>query len=155
MIAANYIAKLTPTPVGANAADVRNWLKQMKWPAKPLKPMGKDTWILGFSSQIDDQFVKWGESLMLLTWIPNKQQMRNQPIIAGDKPKPIPQKQWDGVTHDKGDPWEQYMANTRGNAKPEANISLQSSRAPGNTGVSQRVTDGPVEERFKKQDAQN
>ena len=154
MIAANYIAKLTPTPVGANAADVRNWLKQMKWPAKPLKPMGKDTWILGFSSQIDDQFVKWGESLMLLTWIPNKQQMRNQPIIAGDKPKPIPQKQWDGVTHDKGDPWEQYMANTRGNAKPEANISLQSSRAPGNTGVSQRVTDGPVEERFKKQDAQ-
>ena len=54
------VAKLSPTPVGANFDTVKEWLEMKQWKAKPLKSLGPQTWLIGFEHKVPDQWVSWG-----------------------------------------------------------------------------------------------
>ena len=108
------VAKLSPTPVGASMDDIKKWIKLIGWKAKPMRPIKPDTWLLGFEEKIEDQFIKWGESTMLLTWLPDRKDLKKQVVIAGDAMK-VSMPETKGDSSESGfDPWMAYINRQKG-----------------------------------------
>ena len=141
------VAKLSPTPVGASMDDLKKWLKQLGWKAKPIRPLKQDTWLLGFEEQIDDQFVKWGDATMLLTWLPDRHDMQSKVIIAGDVQKPRGKEGPAAPSDLLQDPWMTYLNRQKQDRGP---MGDRLTPAP----VNPRSVDGPTESRFKKNEEQ-
>ena len=137
------VAKLSPTPVGASMDDIKKWLKQIGWKAKPMRPLKQDTWLLGFEERIEDQFVKWGDSTMLLTWLPDRKDFQKQVVIAGDVGKPSNHENKSDSQDGLSDPWLAYINRQKMQTGGEGQ---RPSLAPANP----RSVDGPTESRFKK-----
>ena len=137
------VAKLSPTPVGASMDDIKKWLKQIGWKAKPMRPLKQDTWLLGFEERIEDQFVKWGDSTMLLTWLPDRKDFQKQVVIAGDVGKPSNHETKSDSQDSLSDPWLAYINRQKMQTGGEGQ---RPSLAPANP----RSVDGPTESRFKK-----
>ena len=149
MVKVDYLAKLCPTPLGASMDDVKKWIKGMGWQARPIKPLGSETWLLGLTEKIDDQFVQWGDNMMLLSWLPNKRHEKSQAILAGPKPKSDIVENREQTPGMQPDPWASYLMNRKPIVESGASSKSQQSHAS-----VIRAPEGPIEDRFKKQDAQ-
>lgn len=147
VINVTVVAKLSPTPVGAGMDDVKKWVKLIGWKAKPMRPIKQDTWLLGFEERIEDQFVKWGDSTMLLTWLPDRKDYQKQVVIAGDIVKSQPQDAKLDSQDGFNDPWLAYINRQKLNAGGDGS---KGQLIPSNT----RSVDGPTESRFKKNEEQ-
>ena len=148
MINVTVVAKLSPIPVGAGMEDVKKWLKLIGWKAKPIRPLRQDAWLLGFEGKIEDQFVKWGETTMLLTWLPDRKETHKSHIIAGEAVKSQA-----GTNQDNQDvpfdPWMAYI-NKQKSGKEQPPTGGKS----GDSMIPQRSVDGPTETRFRKHEEQ-
>ena len=143
-----YWAKLAPTPPGATFADVMNWIKEMGWPAKPIRPVGGSAWIIGASEKFTECFGMWNESTMLVHWLPPKSEKPQAVVLAG-----VVSRSTSTVTpasSDIDDPW----ANWKGRVNMTSTSNGSSLVKPPLAPVTQRTLDGPTEERFKKHDDQ-
>ena len=112
-----------------------------------IRPLKQDTWLLGFEEKIDDQFVRWGDATMLLTWLPDRHDMQSKVIIAGDVQK---SRGKDGQATSGEllqDPWMTYLNRQK---QERGNMGDRPIPAP----VNPRSVDGPTESRFKRNEEQ-
>eukprot|EP00438_Fugacium_kawagutii_P031939 Skav201880 [mRNA] locus=scaffold550:187977:193148:- [translate_table: standard] len=149
-----HMARLEPTPVGASQDALREWLDSMKLAAKPIRPIGHKAWLVGFQDKPSEQWYTWNGNMMLLSFYKDKENVPTKPIVAGSTKSKIPIKdQTDAMDLDIGDPWMHFReknglgTNATMNRQPGGNAGPAASAAV-------RVAQGPIEDRFKQQDAQ-
>ena len=147
-----WVAKIVPTPVGANFEDVKKFLQEMKWQARPLKALGSQAWLIGAPNKFDASFGRWNDQVLLIHWLPKKNAQNPKIIVASHSNKTSfaldSSNTKDGVSDDATpDAWANWIT-------PVSHQSSQSSIAPKDRSVPIRALDGPVEERFKKQESE-
>lgn len=147
-----YFAKLAPTPLGASHDQVQTWLKEINWMAKPVKPLGSSAWMIGAPEKFEATWASWNNQLLLLTWFPPKNSHEQKVVVAGAvKPKPIAA---DGgksneISRLHTDPWANYV---RQSGRPlDSDMPKEEAKS---SATIPRVTTGPIEDRFTKQDQQ-
>eukprot|EP00438_Fugacium_kawagutii_P034629 Skav223585 [mRNA] locus=scaffold689:188752:193908:+ [translate_table: standard] len=144
-----HMFKIAPTPVGATAAELTQFLQTAKWKAKPIRALNATTWLCAAEDRSGENFLTWNGSKLLIKWMEQKKNHEGV-IIAGvapkqnkpkdeDKPKDAPQMLLN-------DPWAPWAANRAQNsAFAIAAPSASASQPP-------RKIDAPLESRFKAQD---
>lgn len=143
----NHMAKLSPTPTGASYEDVVQWIQKQGWDAKPVRPLGATQWMVGFSKVVDQTWATWNDQLMLLNWLPSRERKAPSALVAGNIPKE--QMATNNKVTDVPDPWQSYITMNGSSgitAGSKSSIPAQSTQV--------RMTEGPIEDRFKKQDQQ-
>ena len=147
-----HFAKLAPTPLGASHEQVQKWLTEIRWEAKPVKPLGSSAWMIGAPEKFEATWASWNNQLLLLSWFPPKNSHEQKIVVAGSvKPK---MNASDGtkpaeMNRLSPDPWANYVRQSgrlldSDTPKDEAKSSA----------AIPRITTGPIEERFSKQDQQ-
>lgn len=155
----NHFAKLTPTPVGASQEEVQAWLVEVSWEARPIKPLGSKSWLIGAENRFAGTFAMWNDQMLILTWLPPKNRVAEKVILAG-APALISQanKTDSSVPRDEifeQDPWAQYQSRSSNVANEGLNKGMElDSHKSKNVPVAARAPSGPIEERFKLQDQQ-
>eukprot|EP00438_Fugacium_kawagutii_P033239 Skav228423 [mRNA] locus=scaffold1325:267313:272607:+ [translate_table: standard] len=143
-----YMAKISPLPNGATQESIKAWLTKLNIAAKPLKPLGPKSWMIGRENKFDDQWLTWNTCVVLVTWLQEKAQPKNAPIVAGRMPKHEPVAAGDkSETLLSEDPWQTYIANNQG----KTNVARPAA-ASVSTAATARIVEGPIEERFKAHD---
>ena len=147
-----HFAKLAPTPVGASHEQVLAWLKEIDWLAKPVKPLGASAWMIGAPKKFEATWASWNNQLLLLSWFPPKSTQAQKVVVAGSvQPKTTANEVVNSVTTGglQVDPWAAYVRQSG---------RVLDNEAPKGDGRSTssipRVTTGPIEDRFAKQDQQ-
>lgn len=138
-----FTAKLAPTPLGATYDTIKMLIETKKWQARPIKPLGAQAWLLGFEEKIDESWISWNEKMLLLSWDVQKKQKDVQTVLAGQQNLNFKPKQPMKLTDD--DPWANYI-------KKNGVSAITGSNAAASNHVV-RACEGPIEERFKEQDA--
>eukprot|EP00435_Cladocopium_sp_Y103_P053164 s137_g17.t1 len=139
-----FTARLAPTPVGATFDTVKSWIDLKQWNAKPLKPLGPEMWLLGFSEKVTESWISWNGKMMLLTWNSDQIKKDVRPILAGHV-QGLHKSKAEVVTQGD-DPWANWYKN-HGNP---ANATASTAVAP----PPARPCEGPIEQRFAEQSAQ-
>lgn len=148
----HHIAKIAPLPLGVIQESLKTWLTQAGLQAKPLKPFGSKAWLLGFQEKIQEQWLSWNNTVVLIEWAQEKKLQHAPPVLAGRLPKT------DKQISDATDPWMHEDPWTKYRNRQDAGVAASSHRLPVPPNVAAnnaapRVTEGPIEERFKTQDA--
>ena len=143
-VACKVFAKLAPTPTGATQNQVTEWLEQVGWTAKAIRPLGSNAWLLGAPEKIDATFASWNQQSLLLNWLPSKETVDRKVVLAGPKPKQEVIHKNDGATQQ--DPWATYLANKQ-QTKPLNTVDAQQPAT-----AASRAVSGPIDERFKQQE---
>ena len=137
-----FTARLAPTPVGATFETVKELIEHKKWPARPIKSLGANTWLIGFSVKVDESWISWNGKLMLLTWDAEKKQNHVKPVLAGKFMGSNSKMVAKSVEDDPRATWLKKHPNAQG----------QTSSSIAKTHVA-RSCEGPIEERFAAQDS--
>ena len=137
-----FTARLAPTPVGATFDTIKELIEHKQWKARPLKSLGADTWLIGFSEKVNESWISWMNKLILITWDEPRKQEVVRPVLAGRFTLPMVPK-LSPKTGDE-DPWAKWIQNRNA----EGPQSTSSAVAPVT-----RACQGPIEERFTAQDA--
>lgn len=145
-----FMAKLNPTPVGVSQDELRKWLEQAKLQAKPIKPLGRQTWLLGFAKKTDEQWWTWNGQLMMLTFLPTRDAQNAKPVVASAAVKPEKHTQPSTASEPIVDAWADYRLK-QGLPMP-TQTAAKSTGLAGNSNQPVRVTEGPIEHRFQQQD---
>eukprot|EP00438_Fugacium_kawagutii_P027906 Skav231452 [mRNA] locus=scaffold1847:562743:567629:- [translate_table: standard] len=142
--------KMTPTPPGATAGEIMQFLKTMSWRAKPIRALSGSTWLCASETQYPDSFLTWNNNTILIKWIPS----RNAPnvvIVAGNPPKKPSRAKvseaGDPMQIPSNDPWAAFRLQNGNMMTPSA----AGGNASNNAGQFRKV-DAPLENRFKQQD---
>eukprot|EP00435_Cladocopium_sp_Y103_P020572 s3888_g5.t1 len=136
------VARMSPTPLGADYEAIKNWIAERKWKAKPIESLGPQTWLIGFEQKITDQWVSWGGQLMLITWEEPRVHKQVKPLVAGQT-QVVKAK---AMTQDMPeDPWAAW--HRKHGTSPAQVPAASAPSAP-------RIVEGPIEQRFQKQDEQ-
>ena len=147
-----HFAKLAPTPIGATHDQVQEWLKEIAWKAKPVKPLGSSAWMIGAPEKFEATWASWNNQSLLLTWFPPKNLQEQKVVVAGGvKPKSNSHETVGSsqVPRLEVDPWAAYVHQNGRKLDSERNGD------DGKSGTSgPRITTGPIEDRFAKQDQQ-
>ena len=147
-----HFAKLAPTPVGATHEQVQTWLKEIRWEAKAVKPIGSAAWMIGAPVKFEATWASWNNQLLLLTWLPPKNPQEQKIVVAGairNKQVVSDVSQASDAGKLLSDPWENYV---RQSGRP-LDIDVPKDDAKSSS-IIPRVTTGPIEDRFSKQDQQ-
>eukprot|EP00438_Fugacium_kawagutii_P029471 Skav209238 [mRNA] locus=scaffold293:433722:439145:+ [translate_table: standard] len=148
-ICVEHIAKLTPTPEGATADTIKQWISQMQMTARPIKPLGQRTWLLGFTEKTDKQWFLFNDQYMMLQFLPDRNEAKQTPIVVSAAPKSASSTNGASVNAaDDDDPWAAYRKNNGIEPPSVSNKSpVQGASMP-----APRVIQGPIEDRFQQQD---
>eukprot|EP00438_Fugacium_kawagutii_P035289 Skav201140 [mRNA] locus=scaffold4217:208928:214363:- [translate_table: standard] len=149
-IQVQHIAKLAPTPVGVSQDELRKWIAKVGLDARPIKPLSHRAWLLGFATKVDTTWYTWNSQVMMLTFLPPRDQEVVKPVVAGH----VPIKEETSSSNKmmlQSDPWAPYLAKQ---AMASGNLTPAAPPAASGNNTGTRSTSGPVEERFKQQDAQ-
>lgn len=138
-----FTAKLAPTPLGATYDTIKALIESKKWQARPIKPLGAQAWLLGFAEKSKENWISWNEKMLLLSWDNEMKQKNVQAVLAGQQNLKVTAKQQ--VRTNDEDPWANYI-------KKNGVTSMGGSNATAANQVV-RACEGPIEERFKEQDA--
>ena len=148
-----HFAKIAPTPIGAMFDEVQAWLIEVDWPAKPIRPLGSDAWMIGASTRFEADWASWNNQLLLLTWFPPKNRHDSKVVVAGSHPKSAESQPSSAPSSSdslQSDPWAMYFQNSGRtldvDKKQNDPVKMMSS-------VPRTIT-GPIEDRFQKQDSQ-
>lgn len=129
--------------MGVTFETIKELIELKGWKARPIKPLGAQAWLLGFAERIDESWISWNEKMLLLTWDAEKKQKDVLPVLAGQQNIRHQAKQVTKPADD--DPWGSYIRKTGSTPFAPANANTQASAS--------RAREGPIEERFKEQDA--
>eukprot|EP00438_Fugacium_kawagutii_P020389 Skav231744 [mRNA] locus=scaffold1584:181040:183616:+ [translate_table: standard] len=149
-IMAKVMFKISPTPAGATAGEILQFLKTMGWKAKPIRALAGSTWLCASEVQYPESFLTWNDKTILVKWIPS----RNTPnivIVAGNAPK-LSQK---SKPSDNGDPFQLPGNDPWAAFKLQNGSSMVQGQASGATGPGPnpaRKIEAPIENRFRQQD---
>ena len=154
----NHFARLTPTPVGASQEEVQAWLLEVSWEARPIKPLGSHSWLIGAETRFQGTFAMWNDQMLILTWLPPRNRVSEKVIVAGAPGLTKHVNNSDSLGSQdmifEHDPWAQYQSRVSnvGHDGPvkgtESGIQKSQNNHP------PRAPPGPIEERFKSQEQQ-
>ena len=136
------VIKVQPMPPGATHSEIEKWIHNLQWPARPLKSLSGTVWLLGVTDKkwVVPAFTTWNEQAVMIREVQPKTMPSRNPIVAGRPPQmPTVHAQ----QQPPEDPWMAY----RVQHKIETAPSARPNHMP-------RQTEGPVEERFNKQQKQ-
>ena len=85
-IPANFMFRISPTPVGATAENIRQWFKSLKQHAKPIRALGDSTWLCASSAKFEEEFLVWDEDMVLVKWLAPRYHQKQSPILASVRP---------------------------------------------------------------------
>lgn len=149
-----HVAKLTPTPVGVSLNGLKQWLEQVGLSARPIKPLGRQTWLVGFAEKTETRWWSWNGQVMMLNFLPEKGTISQRPIVASAAPKGDAKSaravSKDGLSHD---PWMEFRIKN-GMSMPQRNTPESAAASSTSTKNVARVTEGPIKQRFLQQDMQ-
>lgn len=153
----NHFAKLTPTPIGASQEEVQAWLTEVAWEARPIKPLGSRSWLIGAADRFTGTFAVWNDQMLILTWLPPRTRASERIVVSG---APVSSQQ--SLKHESGgprdaifetDPWAQYHSGVK-NGEHVVKSNDSGSKPSNVSNAIARAPPGPIEERFKIQDQQ-
>ena len=73
LVAANFLLKVQPVPVGSTMDRVQQWITAHKWPAKPVKALTGNAWLCAAEERFPDTFAHWNKTSVLIKWIEAKE----------------------------------------------------------------------------------
>lgn len=149
-----HMAKLTPTPVGVSMDAIKQWLEQVNLPARPIKQLGQQTWLIGFSRKVEDRWWAWNGQVMMLNFLPEKDLVVAKPVVASAAPR-VDNKTTQASYGDASptDPWAEFRLKNGLPMPSNTKVGNAASSGAPNPQTN-RVTEGPIEQRFQQQDAQ-
>lgn len=147
-ILSKHLFKITPTPVGAQIAEIQKFLQGVKWKAKPIRALSSNTWLCTAEEKYSDTFLTWNNTTILVRWL-NEKPKGNNIILAGQAPKKMKQQEKtassEAAVAPPVDAWAQYRATHGNHFQANGNgLAAQNQQA--------RSIDAPMESRFKAQD---
>ena len=130
--------RLSGLPPGLRSEDLIAWGSAVKWPLRPLRPLGPRQWIVGAASTAPDGHLSFNDQPILVQRVPPR--TTAQPIVCAGR---VPPQAQAGMRDEEdpwqhNDPWKQYLHKTRP-------IETATPTAP-------RQIAAPTEERFQEQD---
>ena len=54
----NHMFKVAPAPVGTTADQIRTWIEQQGWEAKPIRALSSTTWLCAAESKFEGTFLQ-------------------------------------------------------------------------------------------------
>ncbi len=123
IVAANFMYKLTPVPIGVTHEQVTKWMENQTWRAKPIRALANDTWLIAAEEQLEVEFAAWNSQTILVKAI--QKRANNTPVIvAGNVPRAgkSGNGRSNGVELHK-DPWADFLANKGNNSSHQGNAS--------------------------------
>ena len=130
--------RLSGLPPGLRSEDIAAWGQAVKWPLRPLRPLGPRQWIVGATAPPPDGHLSFNDQPVLVQRMPGK--AASQPVVCAGRVPPPPDIKAPGNEDPwiQTDPWKQYLQKLR----------------PGeaSTGPASRQLAAPTEEKFKEQD---
>lgn len=148
-VAVNALYRLQPVPFGILPDVLTEACKAIKWNIKPIKRSG-NSWLVGADKQSPDRFLIIDGTTIFIKEV-EKGNVGKEPIcLAGPRPKK--------TQNDRGadpfiadDPWASFKPSSLGQS-PAVTSFNQASVQSSSQGASRQLN-GPVEERFKSQEA--
>eukprot|EP00434_Breviolum_minutum_P001907 symbB.v1.2.001687.t1/scaffold93.1/size335462/2 len=150
LVPANFMFRISPTPVGASVENIRQWFKSLKKTAKPIRALGDSTWLCASSEKFEDEFLIWGEDMVLVKWLAPRYSQKQSPVLASVKP--ISQTQSTGSSKENSsydaifqeDPWANWNPNARSESLQKPKIAIDAAA------LKPRAIEAPLEDRFKQ-----
>ena len=59
IVAANFMYKLTPVPIGVTHDQIAKWMSNQTWKAKPIRALANDTWLVASEERLEVEFAAW------------------------------------------------------------------------------------------------
>lgn len=134
--------KLEPLPFGVTQQSLHEWALLYKWKIRAIKALGPRTWLITSADQPPEQLLQFNGHPLIARYIPPKTQAPAQSIIAGPRPRKGSGKGKQTSTPEgtlSQDPWATYLARNSQGSHP-------ATQPP-------RSNEGPIEAKFKQQDA--
>ena len=147
--AVRFLYKVQPTPVGATAETVSEWMGKMNWDGRPIKALGDHAWLIGSEAVQNQQFLLWSSKSVLIKPVQSRHKQVQSAIVAGFVPKEdvMRESQQDVDILQTNDPWSKWKPNVNGDSKHSSSGLNSQSTGP-------RQVEAPIENRFKKQEEQ-
>ena len=134
-----WMGKISPTPKGASAKDVAEWIQQQNWQARPIRALNSSVWLIGFTHEMrPEAFTTWNDAPILLQELRPRRQPLEQTIIAGRPPTGAQDN-----PREPDDPWAAYLKRTGA-----------ANNMPPSAQVAKRAVEAPLEDRFKQHQSQ-
>eukprot|EP00438_Fugacium_kawagutii_P021778 Skav205464 [mRNA] locus=scaffold4885:263184:268607:+ [translate_table: standard] len=147
-----HIAKLTPIPDGASADSIKLWIDEMKLNARPIKPLGQKTWLLGFGEKIESSWFFWNDQMVMVQFLPDRAESKKNPVVVSAAPRAaLKAQQESSMEVDSDDPWAAYRSAKGMDVTNDGKKSSQNG-ATASTATAARIIQGPIEQRFQDQD---
>lgn len=150
----HFLAKVSPTPVGATADNLREWLKAQGLRGKPVRALNTSTWLISTVERVSQQFLTWHGNSVLLTPIQSRIEKTRPTVMAGKKR----QDRADAISDDFEDPWMSEDPWSRWSSESKSTASSSSSDRTGGettTKMTQQMTHQQKEMQSMKTKLQN
>ena len=83
VIVTHYLAKVSPTPIGASTDNVRTWLQSQGIQGKPVKALGSSAWMISTVDRPKRGFLTWGSNSILISPITPWSEKAKPTVVAG------------------------------------------------------------------------
>ena len=147
VVPANHMFRISPVPCGATSEHLRQWFKEHKLKAKPVRSLGDRVWLCAASEKFADEFLTWGNDIALVKWLNKKSTSQQSTVLASIKSFPTrqippPQEGTDSIWND--DPWSQW----KGTSSASASL-IQRPKSVNPSFAATRTVEAPIEDRFR------
>ena len=142
-IADKDIYKVSPLPYGCSPISLTQWLQHIDWDAKPVRPVGPQSWLIAASNPPPLQFHTFNGQPTLIRQLPPRGNKPQPVVVAGARldSRPVNQSSSQQLT---GDPW----ANAWANYKPTTSSVNNGTSAP----KTPEIGIGSVQQHLQSQD---
>ena len=157
IVQTRHMFKVAP-PVGTTADQVRTWIEQQGWEAKPIRALSSTTWLCATETKFEGTFLQWNGSPVLIQWISQKRD-RQPLILAGQIPKDTPkamttQGETPQVAKDLiEDPWKNYIAKEGGTGMTSQVKNMRMNVTAPLVMQPPRKLESPIEDKFNRYEA--
>ena len=83
VLVTHFLAKVSPTPIGASMDNVRAWLQSQGIQGKPVKALGSSAWMISTVDRPKRGFLTWGSNSILISPITPWGEKAKPTVVAG------------------------------------------------------------------------
>lgn len=148
-IAAQFLFKMSPTPVGATVEQLQKLFNGQQWKARPIRALASNVWLCASEERYAEEFLSWNSQAMLLKWLPPRQTQK--PIILAGKPPPKVGKKTQGgvdplsIADPWANAWDNYAKTKSAGNEQQTPYAMPTKTMP------PRTVEAPIENRFQQQ----
>ena len=158
MISINHFFRVEPVPTGSTAEHIQSWIDLHGWKAKPVRPLGANTWLCGAERKFEGQFPQWNNKPVLVKWVQNRSD-QEPVILAGNVQRLLSQASGEIVAaiptdqnSQEPDPWGNWIKNHGGTGLAQPGVAFKTPLITSPTVQPPRRVEAPIEDKFQRQD---